>query len=305
VGVTVPSIDDGVRRRLTARFGAPVAAWFDHLPTVLRALAARWRLEFGAPIARGSVSVVLRCTLPDGRPAVLKVSPARARIAAEAAALGEWTTTHTPTVLAADPRAGALLLEAIEPGDPLVASTRYPDPGSVAELLTRLHTSGRPHPHYPRLAHRVVSLFQSGATLYPRHPELTKVVPLALYDRGRRLAAQLAAQPAPTVLLHGDLTPSNLLDGGPARGLVAIDPTPCVGDPAFDAIDLLLWQADDPATVERRAQTLATALGTDAHRLLDWCTAFAGMAALELARTPDTPSHRIEAAVALASQGCE
>lgn len=302
VGVPVPSVDDGVRQRLTTRFGAEVAAWIDRLPTVLRSLTAHWQLELGTPIARGSVAVVLRCTLADGRPAVLKVSPDRARLAAEAEALGEWSTPHTPAVLAVDPGVGALLLEAIEPGDPLDVSRRYPEPGSVAELLTGLHATGRPRPSYPRLAQRVTYLFDSSAKLYTLHPELTEVVPPALYERGRQLAARLAAQPSPAVLLHGDLTPSNLLDGGVARGLVAIDPAPCLGDAAFDAVDLLLWQADDLATIEGRAQRLSSAIGADEHRLLDWCTAFAGMTALELAQTPGTPLHRVEAAVALANQ---
>ena len=56
------------------------------------------------------------------------------------------------------------------------------------------------------------------------------------------------------MLLHGDLTPVNVLDGGVERGLVAIDPAPCVGDPAFDAIDLVLWRADDAATIATRAE---------------------------------------------------
>jgi streptomycin 6-kinase len=273
---------------------------------VLRSLAADWQLQLGAPINRGSVCVVIRCRLSDGRPAVLKVSPDRERLATEAEALGEWTTKHTPAVLAVDTRAGALLLEAIEPGDPLSVSMSYPDLGTVAELLTCLQTTDRPlaqlEPRYPALAHRVRYLFDASAKLYQLSPELTKVVSPALYERGRQLAVQLAAQPSPAVLLHGDLTPSNILDGGTARGLVAIDPAPCLGDAPFDAIDLVLWQADDLATIEGRATRLASAMDADAHRLLDWCTAFAGMTALELATTPDTPGHRIETAVALANR---
>jgi streptomycin 6-kinase len=302
VSVPIPRVDAGVRQRLTTRFGAEAAAWFDRLPTVLAALAARWKLEYGPPIPRGSVAVVLRCRLADGRPAVLKVSPDRARLGAEAAALDGWTTRHTPAVLAVDRRAGALLLEAIEPGVPLDLSLRYPDLAGVAALLTALHTAGRLQAEYPPLAHRVAYLFESGAKRYHLHPDLAAVVAPALYDRGRRLAARLAAQPAPPVLLHGDLTPSNLLDGGVARGLVAIDPAPCRGDATFDAIDLLLWQADDLATIEGRAARLAAALGADAPRLLEWCTAFAGMTALDLARTPEAPPHRLAAAVALANQ---
>jgi streptomycin 6-kinase len=82
---------------------------------------------------------------------------------------------------------------------------------------------------------------------------------------------------------------------------VAIDSAPCLGDATFDAVDLRLWQADDLATIEGRAQRLAAAIGADERRLLDWCGAFAGVGALALARTPEPPRHRIDAAVALAN----
>jgi streptomycin 6-kinase len=42
------------------------------------------------------------------------------------------------------------------------------------------------------------------------------------------------------VLLHGDLHLGNVLDGGPSRGLVAIDPKACLGDPCFDAVDYVV-----------------------------------------------------------------
>ena len=64
---------------------------------------------------------------------------------------------------------------------------------------------------------------------------------------------------------HGDLTPSNILDGGNHRGLVAIDPAPSLGDDlAFEAIDLLLWQADDVDMIGARAEVLAPAIDVNA-----------------------------------------
>jgi streptomycin 6-kinase len=97
------------------------------------------------------------------------------------------------------------------------------------------------------------------------------------------------------------LTPNNILDGGNERGLVAIDPAPCLGDDlAFDAVDLLLWQASDIDMIAGRGDQLAPAIGVEASRLLDWCTAFAAMVALELAEAPNTPRERIDAAVSLA-----
>ena len=106
----------------------------------------------------------------------------------------------------------------------------------------------------------------------------------------------------PVVLLHGDLTPGNILDGGAERGLVAIDPAPPLGDAAFLAVDLILWQADDLQTIQARTERLATATGMDARRLLGWCTAFAAMSALELASQQNGPSARIETLLELASQ---
>jgi streptomycin 6-kinase len=239
--------------------------------------------------------------MADGRRAVLKASPDRARVVSEAAALHAWHTAHTPAVIALDERLGALLVEAIEPGTPLVLSGTYPAVESIAELLGSLHRDGVPGPSYPTVAQRAADLFDSSVKLYDRHPELTALVPPELYERGRGLAIGLAQHDDPIVLLHGDLTPSNILDGGAERGLVAIDPAPCLGDAAFDAVDLILWQAKDLQTIEARAGQLAAATGLDARRLLAWCTAFAAMSALELASQASVPGARIQALLQLIS----
>jgi len=81
------------------------------------------------------------------------------------------------------------------------------------------------------------------------------------------------------VLLHGDLHPGNVLDGGAVRGLVAIDPRPCVGDAAVDAVDWVFWAVDDPGAWEPRSRDLAVVLGLDHERLWAWCAAFAAMLA--------------------------
>jgi streptomycin 6-kinase len=249
------------------------------------------------------MSVVIRCRMPDGRPAVLKLSPDRVRLANEAEALDRWTTVHTPSVLAVDESVGALLIEAIEPGTPLIESLTYPDIESAADLLTSLHATGVPDPSYPPLARHVAYLFRSGTNPYKRHPELLEQIPLELYERGRRLATRLAEGVPPTALLHGDLTPSNILEGGAKRGLVAIDPAPCLGDDlAFEAIDLLLWQADDVDTIVARATLLAPAIGAETSHLIEWCAAFAAMAALELAESPNPSPVRIQAYLTLASK---
>ena len=298
---SLPELDDELRLRLGRRFGSAIDGWFDALPAVLSDLAERWDIEWGTLIQRGSVSVVIRCRTADGRPAVLKASPARERVAHEAAALAGWNTTHVPAVLAVDEAVGALLIEAIEPGTPLDESAAYPGVESLAALLTSLHEGGVRDPRYLPLADRVSYLFDSGMKDYERRPDLADLIPHELYARERRLAMRLAADAVPTVLLHGDLTPVNILDGGAERGLVAIDPAPCFGDPAFDAVDLLFWRADDVETIAARAERLAPAIGADAGRLLGWCVAFAGMVALEKAAA-SAAGDQLESLVALASR---
>jgi streptomycin 6-kinase len=297
----VPKLDEELRVRLGRRFRSAIDAWVDALPAVLADLADRWDIEWGSLIRRGSMSVVIRCRA-RGRPAVLKVSLERERIAHEAAALARWRTTHVPVVLAVDESVGALLIEAIEPGTPLLEAEAATTLESLAALLTSLHEHSVPDPVYPSIAdHRVAYLFDAGEKNYVRRPDLADVVPRELYARGRRLALRLAGDVAPSVLLHGDLTPANVLDGGVERGLVAIDPAPCLGDPAFDAIDLVFWRAEEVETIAVRAEQLAGAIGASFIRLLDWCTAFAGMVALETAEGADGALAEIEPLLALAS----
>lgn len=302
MGSAVPGIDAGARQRLAARFGSEAEAWLGELPGMLAALAQRWQLELGSPIPRGSVSAVFRCRMADGRRAILKASPDRARLTIEAAALNAWPTVHTPAVIALDQQLGALVIEAIEPGTPLAVSSIYPAADSVAELLSSLHGNGALDPSYPPVERRVAYLFDSSATLYERHPQLMALIPPELYERGRRLATRLAQHYSPIVMLHGDLTPGNILDGGAERGLVAIDPAPCLGDAAFDAVDLILWQAADLKTIGQRTLRLAASAGIDAERLFGWCAAFAAMTALELASQTDGPRAGIETLLELASQ---
>jgi streptomycin 6-kinase len=290
-------LDDQVRRRLARRYGPAIADWFETLPGRLVDLAHEWQVRLGPLIQRGSVSVVIRCRLPDNRPAVLKISPDLPRIATEGAALRCWQTPHVPTVLAQHTEHGALLMEAIRPGTALDESGQVPAASALAGLLRALHENAPSVATVPPLADRIEALFRAGTANYARRPELLDLIPRALYDRGRRAALALAAETsAGQVVLHGDLTAVNVLDGGAHRGLVAIDPAPCSGDPAFDTVDLLLWQVADLAGLSARADDLAARLGLCAERLVRWCAAFAPMEALERAEAaqPSTgPVHML------------
>nr|WP_245757189.1 phosphotransferase [Amycolatopsis xylanica] len=71
------------------------------------------------------------------------------------------------------------------------------------------------------------------------------------------------------VLLHGGLHLGNALDGGPGRGLTAIDPKACVGDPCFDAVDYVVTGAGHEG-VSARATRVAEACGLDGDLGAGW-----------------------------------
>jgi len=301
VNQQILEIDPASRQRLTERFGHTVEGWFTQLPAILVTLVDRWHLTLGEQIPHGSVSIVYRCKLADGRPAVLKVSPDRARIAEETAALRAWRTVHVPRVIRSDEAFGALLIEAVEHGVPLDQVPGGASVENVAELVSALHL-GTPSPSFPQVVQRVEALFRSSEAMYRRDPGLTVVISKDTYVRGRALADRLARLEHRDVLLHGDLTPGNILIGEEERGLVAIDPTPCIGDAAFDVVDLVLWRANSIATVERRSERLAVVMNVDESVIFSWCVAFAGMNALELATRDDVPAGQIDTLVALAAR---
>lgn len=111
---------------------------------------------------------------------------------------------------------------------------------------------------------------------------------------GHERAKTLAQTDTARVLLHADLHPANVLDGGDVRGLIAIGPRPCVGDAAFDAVDWVFWGAYEPDEWKARNEALASALGLDPDRLWAWCCAFAPLLAAN-GTTREAPPEIVDA----------
>jgi streptomycin 6-kinase len=269
------SASAAARERLLLRFGSEAAAWWERLPAMLEQLAARWQLDILDPIGGGGTSLVLRCER-DGWLAVLKLSPDRALARAEARALDSWATTgHVPGLWGHDDRHGALLLEHVPAETPLSRLGSAVGLDEIAGLLAALHdvdpgAAGETEPLEDRLD--FIFSYWAGRLATEARGD---VIPSSALARGHQNALSLAAEHETPRLLHGDLHPGNVLQGGPGRGLVAVDPRPCIGDPAFDAIDWVYWGADDLRGWEQRCDRLGSATSTDATHLSRWCAALA------------------------------
>jgi streptomycin 6-kinase len=206
------------------------------------------------------MSVVLAVDSADG-PGVLKLAAPWARwSAAEAAALLEWDGSCAPRLWRASADSGALLMERIVPGD------RPPPlrPSQAAGLLRRLSVPPRsPRAQIPPLTEAVETRFERG-----RENRHGLISPEQL-ARAATAALDLAAEPQPVVLAHGDFLRKNLLLRGGDGEIVAIDPTPALGDPCYD---VALWVVtEDPVAAAReRCADVAALLALDPERVWRW-----------------------------------
>ncbi|WP_158841684.1 aminoglycoside phosphotransferase family protein [Saccharothrix deserti] len=246
---------------MTRRFGVGVRSWLDGLPSLVAGLCRDWGLEVVRPFSGGTSHTVL-CDRA-GVPVVLKVTPEPALAVAEHAALRAWEASpRVVRVLAADPARGALLLEGLAPGTP-AADGPEPDGAELLDVLRGLRVP--PPDGFPPLSERVDFVFGVLRARYPGD-----------HDAAHEKAAELARDRVTPTLLHGDLHLRNVLDAG-ARGLVAIDPRACVGDPAVDAVDFAYSYPDLREGIGRMSAVV------DGDRLAAWCEVFAGF-------FPDHPS---------------
>lgn len=280
-------LDEGTRERLVTRFGAGVEAWCAALPEMVEFYCRRWHLELDKALS-GNTSRVFIGRQHGDRGVVLKLTPERAIANEEAMALRAWAATpHAVDLLEADLEAGALLLEHIEPGTKVSDEPQVPPVGEVAALLAGLRETGEyDSGQLPTMAQGLESMFARIGGLLS-NPQVSAVVAPQVLDDGHDRARELASS-SPAGLVHGDLHLSNILRAGPGRGLVAIDPRPSVGDPAFDAVDWALYRLASLAEVHERIERLSKLVpGLGPDRLWGWCRAAAPvLAVLRLRRLP-------------------
>ncbi len=289
--------DIGVR--LASRFGPDAEGWLAEVPALAARLASRWGFELGELFESGASSVVLRCRWSDGTPAVLKLSPDGALLVKQVEMLRVFAPSgRVPTVLAADADAGAMVLEEIQPGTPAEDLPAETLPRLWGDLLTSLHAVAPPAGWPSSLRGRFEESFaRIGKRL--ADPAINARIGQDTWQRAIDRCAALLDTQAGVVLLHGDLHLGNALDGGPSRGLIAIDPKACVGDPCFDAVDYVVSGAEHEG-VEARCHVVADACGLDGDRLYAWSRVVAPMFAISFL-TYGGPERAIDELLALAS----
>ncbi|HEX6843964.1 MAG TPA: aminoglycoside phosphotransferase family protein [Actinomycetota bacterium] len=257
------------------RIGDAAKPWGTGLRALVDELVTRWELDLGDPAETGGVAYAVPATRSGDRSVVLKLAYPDAWFFEEIAALSQWDGNGAVTLLDHDPR-GAQLLAGVEPGTPLAALEDedealeraaavaerlwIPDPGGIATVTSEAQEWGR--------------------TMLGRHHLAGRPFERELVHEAAGAIRDLIATAPRGVLLHGDLTLANVLDGG-EHGDVATNPRPLVGEPEFDAAALLRSSPDvlaaDPEhardRVQHRFDLVRERLGLEGSRLKSWALA--------------------------------
>jgi streptomycin 6-kinase len=238
-------------------------------------LAEEWSLELEAPFEPAHISLVLPARLRDGADAVLKVNFPEPESEHEADALARWEGTGAVRLLVHDSERRALLVERCLPGTCLWEVEEDEANEIAADVLAQLWEAP-PAGEFRLLADEAARWADS----LPESWEAAgRPFDRPLLDEAVGFLRAKPPQEGP-VLLHQDLHGGNILRS--ARGWLAIDPKPLVGERAFDVASLLRDRrealAADPeaaARMRRRLDFFSARLGLDRERVRGWGIAHA------------------------------
>jgi len=252
----------------------------------------RWGITLGEPYADVHPNnLVYRCTLRDGRPAVVKTEPDRGdddEFLTGIDALVLYAGRGMVRVLEVDRDERIVLMELVVPGEPLWETPIDRALEAVASVMAKLRMEPPDRHQFPDVCayHRA----------WPNHVRLyggPGPIDADLFDISERLFIELCDSSAAPVVLHGDLHYGNVLSSD-RDGWLAIDPKGVIGEPCYEVGDLFrnrvdeLYETSDPVQAMRlRVAALADLTGFDRERIRVWSLA---QAVLSEVWTADDPS---------------
>jgi len=256
------------------------AQWLAKLPGLLDEAAQRWDLILGEPFLL-SYNYVCAATLADGTPAVLKVGVPNRELTSEIAALRIYNGEGACRLYKADPEAGMMLLERLEPGTMLHEHADDDTQTAIAAHVMKCLWCPAPEGQ-PLIT--LKGWFDELQHLRPRFNGGTGPFPKKLLETAEGLIRELFAESSPEVILHGDCHHFNILDS--QRGWLVIDPKGVVGAAEYEPTPFLtnpydkFFQFPDVAQLtKRRIAILCEILGFDPKRLWAWAVAHSVLSA--------------------------
>lgn len=267
-------------RTQTDLHGPDGLTWLNRLPTIVTACANRWNLTLGQVLKPLTYNYLISAQRGDGTAVILKACSPTGEFHHEVAALQHFAGRGSVQLLDRDDNLEVLLIEACEPGTPLVDVSDDDAITVAAEIMRQLW---RPLP----VDHPFPSLTDWGQGLDRLRTfyDSPGPFPPALLQRAEQTFSDFGATSEPHVLVHGDLHHDNILTAQ-RQPWLAIDPKGVAGEPAYETASFILNPRAQLRSaphlgrvLARRVDRFAGELELDRQKIRDWAIAGAVLSA--------------------------
>lgn len=255
----------------TRTWGEEGRAWAERLPDLVASFCEEWGLTLKTADYTFSYSFVVPVQRASGEAAVLKLRVPNGDFLCELNALAIYAGEGMCRLLESDAARGAMLLEQVKPGVPLLELGETP--GAVSAAAGAMRQLRRPPSQSLPLPALVDWWRDARAGLRVRSAGGPGPFPPGFVEEAGEIYEHLFADRADHVVLHGDLHHWNILSSDRA-GWLAIDPHGVTGPPeceigAFmlNPNDGALVRPDVRAVLGRRLDQFADELGFDRETL--------------------------------------
>lgn len=273
---------DSFIQRVNSAFGTVGAEWLKSLPSILEQISQKWDLTLLEMYADMSYSFVAKVGHKDGTQYVLKLGAPHKELFTEMEALKLFDGKGSVKLIRLDNKLGALLLELLVPGKPIINLEDDEAATQIAgQVMSQLWVNDFDTSKFPTVAYwgsgfeRLKRRVQGDNGSFPK-----KWIAIA-----EGLYSELVSSMDESVLLHGDLHHWNILSAQ-RQPWLAIDPKGVIGEPAYEIgawlrnpFPFILSESIPDEVIFRRASQLSEQLGFDRNRILAWGVAQAILAA--------------------------
>jgi streptomycin 6-kinase len=248
--------------------------WLEELSFLLDMICTDWDIELLHPFENLSYNFISTVRNAKGLEMVLKVGVPNPELTSEINALKYYSGNGTANIIKSSANHGALLVEALKPGEPLY---NIKDDEEATHIASRLiHKIHQSKPFRNDFITTDTWFERAFRQMQAQEIEWTVNITTAYLEQVKEILNNLKKSTSNKVLLHGDLHHWNILSAKREPWL-AIDPKGIIGDKVYECGAWLrnprnsIQQAlNRKKLILNRARQFSEELGFDYHRILAW-----------------------------------